>query len=380
VVTKYLPQPDTDAIVGDVKNLFQHWVGDGFADLERMPSDTIAEIPKGTVRRYTPTAPTDPNALPTLIVPPMGGTAVSFDLRRGCSLVEFLLEQGRPLYLVDYGDISSLEDSDLGLEYWIDEVVPHAIQKVSEDAGGKPVQLVGWCLGGILGLFTDAAHPELPIASVATVASPFDFKQVALLEPVRILEDTTKGVVTTGLVRVLGGVPGKANSLIFKWLSPDKQLKKPLTIVKHRGNPETLAQIQAVDAMMDAIEAYPGRSIAQIYHTFIRTNHLSSGRMTLRGGRTLDLVNVDVPVMNIAGVGDLFFAPPLSAHRVGDLLPNSPHVRLETAPGGHLGVLTGTRARDTTWQYLIEFLRSVDQGQEVVQDDDEVRVAYVDTE
>ncbi len=362
MATNYLPQPDTDAIVGEIKNLFQHWVGDGFADLERMPSDVIAEIPKGTVRRYTPMAPTDADALPTLIVPPMGGTAVSFDLRRGCSLVEFLLEQGRPLYLVDYGDISSMHDSDLGLEYWIDEVVPHAIRTVSEDSGGKPVQLVGWCLGGILGVFTDAAHPDLPIASVATVASPFDFKQVKMLEPVRILEDKSKGVLTTGLVRVLGGVPGKANSIIFKWLSPDKQLKKPITVFKYRGNTETLAQIQAVDAMMDEIEAYPGRSIAQIYHTFIRTNHLSSGRMTLKGGRTLQLEDVDVPVMNIAGQGDHFFAPPGSAHRIGELVPNSPHVRLETAPGGHLGVLTGSRARDTTWRYLIEFLRSVDTG------------------
>lgn len=363
MVTQYLPTAEAEAIVTEVKNLYKHLLGDGFADLNRMPSTIISEIPKGAVHKYEPTVATDAAALPTLIIPPMAATATSFDLRRGCSLVEFLLEQGRPVYLVDYGDVSSLHDSDLGLEYWIDEVVPHAIRTVHEDSGGRPVQLVGWCLGGILSVFVDAAHPELPIASVATVASPFDFSEVKLLGPVRIMEQLTGGMLTTSLVRVLGGIPGKANMLIFKWLSPDKQLKKPLTILKNRSKPDTLAQIEAVDAMMDEMEAYPGRSIAQIYHTFVRTNHLANGKLTLRDNRTITLETVEVPVLNIAGKGDLFFAPPASAFRLGDLLPNSPHVRLETAPGGHLGVLTGGKARTTTWRYLDEFLRGIDADQ-----------------
>ena len=46
--------------------------------------------------------------------------------------------------------------------------------KVSEDSGGHEVHLVGWCLGGLLSILTAAAFPELPIKSVAMVASPFD--------------------------------------------------------------------------------------------------------------------------------------------------------------------------------------------------------------
>jgi len=37
-------------------------------------------------------------------------------------------------------------------------------------------------------------------------------------------------------------------------------------------------------------------------------------------------------------------------------VPNAPAVRLETAPGGHLGVLTGRAARGTTWAILGEWL------------------------
>jgi hypothetical protein len=44
------------------------------------------------------------------------------------------------------------------------------------------------------------------------------------------------------------------------------------------------------------------------------------------------------------------------AHQVGGILPNSPDVRLHTAPGGHLGVLAGGAARGTTWALIDEFL------------------------
>ena len=45
-------------------------------------------------------------------------------------------------------------------------------------------------------------------------------------------------------------------------------------------------------------------------------------------------------------------------HHIAELLPNAPEVRLETAPGGHLGVLTGRSAKQTTWKHLDDFLHA----------------------
>lgn len=354
------PRPDVDPIVRETRAVYRSLLGGGFADLRRMPSEVIVDEPKCAVHRYTPTAHQPDETLPVLLVPPMAATPVCFDLRRGCSLVEYLLEQGRPTYLVDYGDISTLRDQDLGLEHWIDTVLPDAVEAVLDDSGAPGVHLVGWCLGGILEMFTAAAHPELPIVSVTSVASPFDFGQVRVLGPVRLLEDLTRGVLTTALVRTLGGIPGRLNGLIYRWLDPVKQIKKPLLQLQSRDDPDTLAQIEAVDVLMDTMEAYPGRSISQIYHSLIRTNRLSQGRLHLKGGRVVELSDVHVPIMAIAGTGDLFFAPPASAHHVATLVPNSPETRLETAPGGHLGVLTGRSARDTTWPLIDGFLRDQD--------------------
>jgi polyhydroxyalkanoate synthase subunit PhaC len=66
-------------------------------------------------------------------------------------------------------------------------------------------------------------------------------------------------------------------------------------------------------------------------------------------------------VLAIGGKSDML-APVKAVHHAGTLLPNSPDVRLETAPGGHLGVLTGRSAIRSTWIFLDEFLPDYDIG------------------
>ena len=70
--------------------------------------------------------------------------------------------------------------------------------------------------------------------------------------------------------------------------------------------------------------------------------------------RTIRLEAMRAPVLSVAGSSDVL-APPPAVHAVGDLLPTAAEVRLETGPGGHLGVLTGRSAKRTTWVYIDEF-------------------------
>ena len=111
------------------------------------------------MRRYRSRRRARADRAPVLLVPPLAAPATCFDLRRGCSLAEHLTALGYPTYLVDYGAISFC-DRALGLEHWVEDVIPTAIRVVSEDAGGAPVQPVGWCLGGIMTLLAVAGRPR----------------------------------------------------------------------------------------------------------------------------------------------------------------------------------------------------------------------------
>jgi len=351
-----LPLPRPDRLGDAAANVWDMAFRGGVADLRPTPARIIDEAPKRTVYRYlTPDEGTDAreHALPVLFVPPLAAPTLCFDLRRGCSMAEHMLALGHRTYLLEYGDIA-FSDRDLGLEHWIEELIPSAIETVSADAGGRPVQVVGWCLGGIMALLAMAARPELPVNAIATVASPFDFRQVRLMAPIRPVANLTNGLVLSSVYRALGGAPAPIVKRAFQLSSLDKYVTKPLVMLNNLHDRDFLAQIEAVDNFTDNMHAYPGRTIGQLYHRFFRVNDLADGVLELRD-RTIDLADVEVPVLSVAGKADVL-APRRAVHHLAGLLPNSPDVRLETSPGGHLGVLTGRSAKRTTWTYIDDFL------------------------
>ena len=334
-------------------NVLDRAVNGHLADTRPMSRVVIDEGPQRTLYRYVSRGGRRGSGPPILLVPPLAAPAICFDLRRGCSLAEHLINQGRRTYLVDYGAIA-FSDRNLGLEHWIDEVVPRAIEAVSRDAGGVPVVVVGWCLGGIFALLSAADRPGLPVQAIAAIATPFDVGAVPTMAPLRPLANLTGGRLLTGIYRALGGAPAPIVKRAFQLSSVDKMITRPLAIAMNLHDREFLEQIEAVDRFTDNMLAYPGRTFGQLYHRFFRANDLASGYLDM-GDRRIELENVRVPVLVIAGETDVL-APKRAVHRLTRLLPNAPRRRYRVCPGGHLGVLTGRGARNTTWVYLDEFI------------------------
>ncbi|MDQ3934526.1 MAG: alpha/beta fold hydrolase [Actinomycetota bacterium] len=356
--------PSIDSVVNAAANVWDMTpLGSGLADRTPTPTHVIDEGPQRTVHRYRPTRRHRWHA-PVLLVPPLAAPATCFDLWRGASVAGHLLSLGYPTYLVDYGPIA-FSDRQLGIEHWVDDVLPNAIDAVSEDSDGLPVQVVGWCLGGIMASLAVAGN-ELPVRSVTMVASPFDFEKVRTMAPIRRLAELTGGRLVTSLYTALGGAPAPLVSLGFQATALDKRITKPLFTLRHLGDRELLAHVEAVDDYMAHMLAYPGRTFAQLYHRFFRINDLADGRIDL-SDRIIDLANLRVPVLVVAGRDDIL-APPEAVLAVEPLLTGSPEVSLKICPGGHLGVLTGRSARATTWALLDDWLAAHDAEPGVVEE------------
>lgn len=332
-------------------NLRDKVQGRRLADLRPMPRTLVRITEHASLFRYEPAEGVAQHGQPLLLVPPLAAPALAFDLRRGCSLVEYFTQHGRTVYLVDYGPVS-FQHKDLGIEHWVDTVIPAAVRATVEDSGADGVHLAGWSLGGIFTMFTAAADPSLPLVSVTAVASPFDLRSVPLLAIARPINAVLGGGV--GLAyRALGGIPAPLTRLGFQLSAFDKYLTKPITVLTHADDRDLLAQLEAVDRFMDNMYAYPGRTFGQLYHVIMRSNEFATGTMHL-AGRPVPLAAIQRPACVVAGLNDTL-APLAAVSHLVDLLVNAPDIQLVQAPGGHLGVLTGRAARRTTWPAMEGF-------------------------
>jgi len=350
--------PKPDQVVAAAGNVAHRVLYGGLADLRPMPRTLIAEGTLREVYHYRPAAVREQGD-PVLLVTPLAAPSLCFDLRRGCSLVEHFVSQGRPTYLVEYGQVS-FRDRNLGMEHWIDEVVPAAVREVSAHAGGRRVHVVGWSLGGIFALLSAAAAPDLPIASLSVLGSPFDVTRVPLVAPFRPLlslplgwGDQGRGAITRAY-QAMGGAPRPLVRWAFQLSSFQKLVTKPLAVAAHLDDADFLAQIQAVDRFTDNMIAYPGRTFGQLYHRFLKANALVGGSFDL-GDRTIRLADITAPVMVFGGATD-GIAPIPSVNAVVPLLTGAEEVRFEVVPGGHLGMLTGRAARTATWPLMDEWI------------------------
>lgn len=337
------------------RNAWALTFGEGIAPAHTTPSVVLHDEPHQVLKRFTGAAPTSGN--PVLLVPPLAAPATCFDLRPGQSVAEFLVSTGRTTYLVDYGEIT-FADRRMGIENWIDEIIPNAVRRVHEAEDGRPVDIVAWSLGGSLSLLTAAAHTDLPIRSITAVGSPIDYGKLPLFGPWRLLSRITQGEPVTTANRLAGGFPSFLIRAGFKATALDRELTKPVFIARNLHNTEALSKMEAIDRFMASMPAYPGRFYGQIHGRLMLRNDLARGVLKL-GQRRVELSQVKVPVLAVAGTTDAITTVG-AAKAITKVLTGSPAVRFETTRGSHLGILTGPEARDTTWVYLDEFLTAQD--------------------
>ncbi|MFB4318042.1 alpha/beta hydrolase [Actinomadura sp. 21ATH] len=327
--------PSPRSVRAAASNLARKLADGRLADLRPTPGEVIADGPGGAaVRRYRGPRGLIAAGPPVLFVPPPAVPVRCYDLRRGCSLAEHLVNAGRRSYLLEQGPGGAAGAA-----------LPEAIETVSRDAGGQPVQLVGWSLGGVRALLA-AAEPAPPIASVALVAAPADPAAVPVPVPggaASRLEETVAGTL-------FGGPAIPPSDPARGLLGVEKYLVRPYRILTHLDDAEFLAQAEALDHFANAMMASSGRASEGLRSALLR----DTGEIEFEG-RRIALDGVRVPVLAIAGRDDRL-APASAVRPLTRLLPNAPEVRFEVAPGGHVGVLTGSAARATTWAHLDRWL------------------------
>jgi polyhydroxyalkanoate synthase subunit PhaC len=306
---------------------------------------------------------------PVLLVSPLGACGVAFDLRRGCSLVEHLVGEGRHVHQVDDEDVvghdAPMPGSPADLARWVDDILPHVVRLVSAHHDGAPVHVVGWSVGGLASVLAAAGDPTLPIASITALATPFTLDAVPEHVPSRPLAVAAGGPVLATVQTLLDLVPTVPPMPEFLSVgSVGAFLTTPLTVASHLADRDFLAQLEAVDDLRALVGAQ-AELVGATFHAMVAPGELERGRVAV-GGRRIDLADLERPVLLVAGEDDVVVPP--RAVRAGSTVLTGSETSLMTAPGGHLGVVCGRASRDRLWPALCAFLDRHDPPAEIEPD------------
>ena len=288
--------------------------------------------------RYTPTAEgIGTGREPILFVMSLVTKPTVFDLAPGMSFVEMLLGEGFDVYLLDWGIPGSVEADNSIADYTL-RYLPQVLRVVSEDAGGRSVNVLGYCLGGTLGLLTAAADPSLPMAGIVLVATPIAFAQMG---PIATM-------FSTGVVRVedaiddSGNVPPSAVARVIKLVKPTGDLTTWLSLWDSLPHRQLLSAHRTLMAWAGDHIPFPGRAAIEFVELGMKRNTLASGTFPL-DDRVVSLADVRCRVLNLYGTQDAL-VPPAAHEMLADLLPHAEYEALAVETG-HAGLFVGSKSR-----------------------------------
>ena len=164
--------------------------------------------------------------------------------------------------------------------------------------------MFGYCFGGLLSLLAVAGNPDLPVRSLAVMATPIDFTHMG---PMTSMMQEGR-VEPADLLDATGNVPADVMLNSFRVLQPLGDVTGYVNLWQNLWNDDFVAAHQVMTQWSRDHIPFPGAAFVQTGELFARQNLLPTGRVPLNG-RTIDLADITVPFLNIIGEKDHIVPP-----------------------------------------------------------------------
>ena len=349
--TARVVEAQTRAVIADapdrVRAGMDVLLGRNEPDVGLTPKDTLYS--RGTMRLYRYRPMTDEvYRIPVVFVMSLISKSYILDLVPGQSFVEYLLQHGYDVYMIDWG-VPRPEDHTLRLEDYVLEMMPRCVQEIQRTTGEREVSFLGYCMGGTFSLMYGAAFPDSGLKNLITVAAPVDFNGMGLL---RQWADP-RWFNVDAVVDAFGNIPAQMIMSSLEFLRPLDR---------------TMSYIRLFDNFQDATYVYnwrirnnwardqipfPGEAYRQITKELMWGNKLMTGELML-GGRRIDLQRVYCSVLNAMAQYD-HIAPYDSTRPLLSALGSDDKQDL-TVRGGHVSLISGRNAMLRLWPTVNEWL------------------------
>jgi polyhydroxyalkanoate synthase len=351
-----MTEQNSGVIPSEVENFFDKYskgmrilVEGAQADTGQTPKATVWTKNKARLYRYEPEREKK-YPVPILIVYALINRPYVLDLIPGNSLIEYLVGEGYDVYMLDWG-IPGDEDKDMTFEDYVLDYLPRAIRKVLRISGTDEVTLFGYCMGGTMAAMYAALFPDRLknlILLTAPVAFPRD--EIGLY---RLFTD--EKYLNPGLMaEAFGNIPGE-------FVDTGNRMLKPVTnyvgtyvnMWERIFEEKPMETWLAMNKWVNDGPPFPGEAFKQWITEFYQQDKLVKGEISLRG-RRVDLSNIDVPLLNIAGEKDHICTLPQAEATMN--LVSSEDKEFFVLDAGHVGLMTGRGAKKGLWPKVNDWL------------------------
>jgi polyhydroxyalkanoate synthase subunit PhaC len=317
-------------------------------EVGQSPKEVIWTKNKAKLYRYISDQPKKHN-VPILLVYALINKPYILDLTSGSSLVEYLVNRGFDVYLLDWGT-PGYEDKNMKLDDHIMDYIPRAIRKVLRKSNADEISILGYCMGGTITSIFAALHPELPVRNFIFMASPFDFEETGLYSS--FLDEQYFDL--DKVVETLGIIPPEMIDFGNKMLKPMANFYGPYaSLVDRADNEEFIKSWKLIQKWVGDGIPFPGEAYRQWIRDFYQQNKLIKGELVIRG-RKVNLENITANVLNLSSENDNIVQP----HQVEALMNviSSKDKKYVTLPTGHASITYGSKASKITYPTIGDWL------------------------
>ena len=292
-----------------------------------------------------------------LFAPSLVNRAHILDLASGRSLMRYLAARGVRPFLVDWGEPGPQERG-LGLGDYILDRLGGCLDAVRAANDGRPVALVGYCMGGLLALALAQLRAG-QVSGLALLATPWDFHADAPGDAPG--EGGAQARLTARLMapafpvfEALGSVPVDTLQMIFTSLDPCLALRKFLAFAGYPPDSDRARAFVSLEDWLNDGVALPVEVARACLLGWYGENLPARGRW-LVAGQIIDPGKLDLPTLIVVPENDRI-VPPASARALIGAIEGAQTL---SPPAGHIGMVVGSKGRTHVWEPLAEWIEGL---------------------
>jgi len=322
------------------------------AAIAQTPKQLVWTLNKAKLYRYTPVVPKEKrHPIPLLLVFALMNRPYILDLRPGHSFVEFMVQQGYDLYLLDWG-APGPEDKNLKFDDYTLDYMPRAIRKLKAIAGSQEFSLLGWCIGAILTTIYAALRGNDGLRNLILLTAPLDFSNKQGLTFAKWTEERYFDV--DKVLSAFGNMPGEMIDYGAKALKPvENYVGNYLKLWDNLDDPRVVEAWHAMNTWVTDNVPLAGGAFRQLIVDLYRNDKLMRGELVIRNAR-VEVSNIRANLLTVIAEGD-HITPACQSEPIMAKVSSKDKELLRVA-GGHIGIMAGSGAAKLTWPHINQWL------------------------